>query len=135
VGVTLKVTPSINQDGFVTMKIRPEVSSVTETLTTASGNVIPIVAISEAETTVMVKDGTTIVIAGLIQDETKENTQKVPFLGDIPILKYAFQNWHESVDKKELVIFLTPTIISGQESVAGVSALFEKKKDKEKSKN
>jgi type II secretory pathway component GspD/PulD (secretin) len=134
VGVTLKVTPSINQDGFVTMKIRPEISSVTDTLVTAAGNSIPILQTSEAETTVMVQDGRTIVIGGLVQEETKESTKKIPILGDIPILKYMFQNWHEAVDRSEIVIFLTPTIISGSESVGGVSSVSRGKNGREEKK-
>jgi type II secretory pathway component GspD/PulD (secretin) len=132
VGVQLKVTPSINQEGFVTMKIRPEVSAVTDTLVTAAGNSIPIVSTSTAETTVMVQDGRTIVIGGLMQDDIKEDTRKVPILGDIPVLKYMFQSWHEKVDKSELVIFLTPTIISGSESVSGVASVVRGKNDVEK---
>ncbi len=135
VGVQLKVTPSINQDGYVTMKIKPEVSSVSSTLTTALGNQIPIVATSTAETTVMVKDGTTIVIAGLMSEGTTEKTEKIPLLGDLPFIGSAFKGWHETVAKTELVFFLTPTIISGRESVTGVASLFEKKKDEEKSRN
>jgi len=135
VGVQLKVTPSINQDGYVTMKIKPEVSSVSSTLTTALGNQIPIVATSTAETTVMVKDGTTIVIAGLMSEKSTEKTEKIPLLGDLPFIGAAFKGWHETVEKTELVFFLTPTIISGRESVTGVASLFEKKKDEEKSRN
>jgi len=116
------VTPTINQEGFVTMKIKPEVSSVTRTLTTASGNQIPIVQTSTAETTIMVKDGVTIIIAGLIEDQSLNTTKKVPILGDIPILGAAFRSKEEEVIKSELVIFLTPTIISGKESVAGIAA-------------
>jgi len=122
VGVSLTVTPTINQEGFVTMKIKPEVSSVTRTLTTASGNQIPIVQTSTAETTIMVKDGVTIIIAGLIEDQSLNTTKKVPILGDIPILGAAFRSKEEEVIKSELVIFLTPTIISGKESVAGIAA-------------
>ena len=122
VGVSLTVTPTINQEGFVTMKIKPEVSSVTRTLTTASGNQIPIVQTSTAETTVMVKDGVTIVIAGLIEDQSLNTTKKIPILGDIPILGAAFRSKEEEVIKSELVIFLTPTIISGKESIAGIAA-------------
>ena len=122
VGVSLTVTPTINQEGFVTMKIKPEVSSVTRTLTTASGNQIPIVQTSTAETTVMVKDGVTIIIAGLIDDQNTSTTRKVPILGDIPILGAAFRFKEEEVIKSELVIFLTPFIISGEESVAGIAA-------------
>ena len=118
VGVSLTVTPNINKDGFVIMKIKPEVSSVTRTLTTASGNKIPIVRESSAETTVMVKDGVTIIIAGLIEEQSFETTKKVPILGDIPFLGALFRSKEDEVIKSELVIFLTPRIISGKESVA-----------------
>jgi len=113
VGVKLYVTPTIHRDGFITMKIKPEVSSVTSNVTTSNNNTIPIVETSEAETTVMVKDGVTIVIGGLIKDEKIKTTKKVPFLGDIPILNFAFSNVSDSVTKTEIVIFLTPKIISG----------------------
>ncbi|MFC1700001.1 hypothetical protein ACFL1I_08640, partial [Candidatus Omnitrophota bacterium] len=68
-GIQLAVTPTINSDGFVTMKIKPEISSVVSTLETTSNNKIPIVDTSTAETTVMVKDGSTIIIGGLRRDE------------------------------------------------------------------
>jgi len=122
VGVQLTVTPSINQEGFVTMKIKPEVSSVTRTLTTATGNEIPIVQTSTAETTVMVRDGVTIIIAGLIENQSIEETKKVPILGDIPFLGAAFRSKDEEIIKSELVIFLTPSIISGKESMAGIAS-------------
>ncbi len=129
VGIQLKVTPIINRDGFITMKIKPEVSSVSRTLTTALGNEIPIVDTSTAQTTVMVRDGTTIVIAGLMKDEMIDNEEKVPILGDIPIIGFAFRSKEEEVTKSELIIFLTPTIISGQESVAGVGSALGKTED------
>ncbi|MEE8158311.1 MAG: secretin N-terminal domain-containing protein [Dehalococcoidia bacterium] len=121
VGVSLTVTPTINREGYVTMKIKPEVSSVTRTLTTASGNQIPIVQTSSAETTVMVKDGVTIIIAGLIEDQTLETHKKVPILGDIPFLGAAFRSKEDEVIKSEIVIFLTPTIISGKDSIASTT--------------
>ena len=130
VGVKLKVLASISPDGFVTMKITPEVSSVTRTLTTATGNEIPIVETSVASTTVMVKDGTTIVIAGLMKDETVETEKKVPILGDIPILGWFFRSKDEKVVKNELIFFLTPSIISGEESVSGVGSALGKKTKK-----
>ena len=117
VGLQLKVTPSINGERFVTMKIKPEVSSVTRFLQTASGNQIPIVETSSAETTVMVKDGVTIVIAGLMKDERVLDEKKVPILGDIPLLGLAFRSREDRVVKTELIFFLTPSIISGAESV------------------
>lgn len=113
VGVKLFVTPTIHKDNFITLNIRPEVSSVTRTLVTGNNNAIPVVETSEAETIVMVKDGVTIVIGGLIKDEKIISENKVPILGDIPLLKYAFRN-EDILDRKtEIVIFLTPRIITG----------------------
>ena len=113
VGVKLFVTPTIHQDGFITMKIKPEISSVTSKLTTSNNNTIPIVETSEAETTVMVKDSVTIVIGGLIKEEKISTTKKIPLLGDIPWVGMAFKNESDTVKKTEIVIFLTPHIITG----------------------
>lgn len=116
VGVTLAVTPTINPDGFVTMKIKPEVSSTGTPYTTASGNQIPVVSTSEAETIVTVKDGSTIIIGGLIKDKVQDTVNKVPLLGDIPILGVFFKHKNKTTTKIELAIFLTPHIISGETS-------------------
>ena len=115
VGVKLFVTPVINAEGFVTLKIRPEVSSVVNTLTTSTGNKIPIVETSEAETKVMVKDGRTLVIGGLMKDETVKSHSRVPVMSDIPILGMAFRNTSDRIQKTELVILLTPHVITGEE--------------------
>ncbi len=113
VGVKLFVTPTIHGDGYVTMKIKPEVSSRTGYITTSTNNEIPVVETSEAETTVMVKDGVTIVIGGLIKEEDIRTVKKVPLLGDLPFLGFAFRNESKSIEKTEIVIFLTPKIVSG----------------------
>ncbi|HOW35216.1 MAG TPA: secretin N-terminal domain-containing protein [Candidatus Omnitrophota bacterium] len=113
VGVKLYVTPTIHKDNFITMKIKPEVSSVTSYLPTSQNNKIPIVETSQAETVVMVKNGVTIVIGGLIKDEKVETINKVPLLGDLPLLGFAFRNKDRQVKKTELVIFLTPEIMTG----------------------
>ena len=114
VGVKLYATPTIAKDDFITMNIRPEISSVTSYLTTSENNQIPIVETSEAETTVMVKDGTTIIIAGLMKDENVKTEKKIPILGDIPLLGLAFRSKDDLVRKTETIIFLTPHIISGE---------------------
>ena len=119
VGVKLYVTPTINQDNFVTMKIKPEVSSVNTYLTTSENNRIPIVESSEAETSIMVKDGVTIVIGGLIKDEKIKTINKTPLLGDIPVLGALFRNIDDLERKTELIIFLTPHIISGEGNGVG----------------
>lgn len=117
VGIKLYVTPTINRDGFVIMKIRPEISSSKRTDITTDGKItqIPIVTTSETETSIMVKDGTTIIIAGLKKDQNEKEVQKVPILGDIPLVGLVFRNTKKEVIKTELVIFITPRIISGEE--------------------
>jgi len=114
IGVQLFVTPTINRDGFIGMKIRPEISSSTSNYTYGTpATTVPIVTTTQAETTVSIKDGTTIIIGGLIKDERSDNVSKVPFLGDIPFLGAAFKNTEQEISKKEIVIFLTPHIVSG----------------------
>ena len=118
VGVKLYVTPTINEGEFVTLKIRPEVSSVSSTLKTSTGNSVPIVETTEAETRVMVKDGATIIIGGLMKDEIALSKQSVPLLGNVPILGVLFRNRSDRIKKTELVILMTPHIISGEELIA-----------------
>lgn len=113
VGVKLYVTPTIHNDGFITMKIKPEVSSLGLALKTSQNNLIPVVETSEAETTVMVKDGITIIIGGLIKDEKITAVNKIPLLGSIPFLGAVFRNEDKQIKKTELVILLTPRIITG----------------------
>ena len=117
VGVKLSVVPTINKDGFITMKIKPEVSSVREILKT-TGSQVPIVETSEVETTVKVKDNTTIMIAGLIKQTQTETTTGVPFLSKIPVLKWFFSTYERGPSsgpvKKELIICITPRIITGE---------------------
>jgi len=116
VGVKLYVTPTIHKDDFITMKIRPEVSSVVGTIVTGNNNTIPVVETSEAETTVMVKNNVTIIIGGLIKEESIETKKQIPILGKIPLLGAVFRSTDNKKDKTEIVIFLTPQIISGDES-------------------
>ncbi|OGS24436.1 MAG: hypothetical protein A2314_09355 [Elusimicrobia bacterium RIFOXYB2_FULL_50_12] len=113
VGIKLFVTPSIGDDGFITMKIKPEVSSVDRNLTTSQGNTIPIIRTSESETTVMVKDGITIVIAGLMEERKEKQVSGIPILSRIPLLGLPFRRTSDATIKTELAVFLTPRLISG----------------------
>jgi type II secretory pathway component GspD/PulD (secretin) len=113
VGVKLKVVPTIGKDGYITMKIKPEVSSVRETITTSSGSQIPIVETSEVETVVKVKDGSMIMIAGLMKEEKRDTINGWPKLSKIPLLGALFGSRIKSNPKTELVVFLTPQLISG----------------------
>ncbi|MCK4859747.1 MAG: hypothetical protein KAS87_04210 [Candidatus Omnitrophica bacterium] len=113
VGVKLHVTPLVHSDGYITMEIKPEVSSVIRTLTTAQGSQIPIIDTTEAETKVIVRDGVSVIIAGLIKDKKTISNKSVPFFGSIPLLGMLFRSKSEEIDKTETVVFLTPRIISG----------------------
>ncbi len=108
VGIKLTVTPKISDDGFITMSIRPEVSSA------RSGTVTNALAIdtTEANTTMTVKDGNTVVLGGLIKDDTEIHIAKVPILGDIPLIKYLFRNHYTTKTKKEIIIFINQKIIN-----------------------
>ncbi len=117
VGVKLYVTPTITRDGFISMKIRPEVSSVTQYYETAEGEKIPIVDTSQVETAVEVKDGITVILAGLIKDEKDDLTQGFPVISRIPILGHLFKSTYKKTLKKELVIFITPKIVSGEKTM------------------
>ncbi len=114
VGVKLYVTPIVHPDGFITMEIKPEVSSVIRTLITAQGNQIPIIGTTEAKTKVVIKDGVSVIIAGLIKDKKTISEKRVPLLGSIPLLGVLFRSKSEEIDKTETVVFLTPRIISGE---------------------
>ena len=109
VGVTLKVTPHVNNDDFVTMTIEPEVSSASRSA------YFPDEAVDTrkrtAKTTVMAQDGETIVIGGLLRKDITETHFKVPLLGDIPLLGRLFRKSVESESESEVMVFLTPRIL------------------------
>jgi len=116
VGVTLNVTPSINEDNYINMLIKTEVSSIStwyggEEQTKGS---VPVVKSANAETTVTIKDGISIIIAGMIKENKTKTVNKIPFLGDIPILGNAFRNVSDDVRRTETIIFLTPRIVGGE---------------------
>jgi general secretion pathway protein D len=122
VGVILNITPQINQERFVRLKISQEVSQVVS-LDERTGQ--PTTLKREAKTTVVIKDGQTVVIGGLIDETGNKTNYKVPVLGDIPILGYFFRSKTESLDKKNLYIFLTPHIVENPEEA---QELYENKK-------
>jgi type IV pilus secretin PilQ/predicted competence protein len=113
-GNTLTVTPSINKDDFVTLNVKPEISNkVADSVFTFSGATVssPIIDTRDIESTVLIKSGDTLAIGGLLQDEVDKTHNKVPVLGDIPGIGYAFQEHVNVRTKRNLLIFVTPTII------------------------
>lgn len=112
VGIILDVEPHINPDGFVFLKVKPEISGVTTSaIDLGNGIKAPIITERSAETTVAVKDGETVVIGGLITTSENEAESKVPFLGDIPGLGILFRSTTRSKNKTELLIALTPRVV------------------------
>lgn len=112
IGILLRVTPSINPEGFVRMEIEPEISRLSLQTTQISENFnSPVVTRRRANTTVTVKDGQTVVIGGLISDRFERVDKKIPLLGDIPLVGALFRQFKENSSKTELLIVLTPHVV------------------------
>jgi general secretion pathway protein D len=131
VGIQLSVTPTINDDGFITMKVRPEVSTVSNTLKTPTGNLIPIIDTSLTETTVMVMDGTTLLIGGLRKEEKTGTSEGFPFLSKIPVLGRIFKKDMDKTVRTELLVMITPHIITGLDLDMGDERAFGDKPGKD----
>ena len=110
VGTQLTIIPTINQDRYVTFRILQEVSALTQETVAAALNA-PIITIREAETSALVRDGSTIVIGGLIDEGRTLIESGVPILKDIPLLGLLFRNRTTSRARTELAIFLTPHVV------------------------
>gem|GEM_PF-448982 len=119
VGVTLKVTPSINESRFVKLKIMEEVSRVVSQQT-IEGLLAPTTRKRKAETIVEVKDGQTVVIAGLLGEDETRSRSAVPCLGDIPLLGWLFQSVSRTKDPTNLFVFLTPHIVANPDEAGKV---------------
>jgi type II secretory pathway component GspD/PulD (secretin) len=112
VGTVLSVTPQISSDGWVTLDITPAITSfVEERQSPSHQSSAPVLDIKQTSALVRLRDGETVVMGGLIQKSTAKSVRKIPLLGDIPFLGKLFQGRVDAKQKKELVIFLTPTII------------------------
>ena len=106
IGIKLKVTPQINEGSGVQLTIEQEVSSVSG----ATGVDISINK-REIKTTVMADDGATVILGGLIDEDVQESVQKVPLLGDIPLIGHLFKSTSNTKRKRNLMVFLRPTIV------------------------
>lgn len=113
-GNTLLVRPSVNKDNFVTLSVKPEISNKVgdATFVFAGATVTsPIIDTRALESNVLIKSGDTLAIGGLLQDEVTKGRTKVPLMGDVPLLGYLFQNRINARTKRNLLVFVTPTII------------------------
>ena len=118
IGVILKVKPSVNNEGLITLKVNPEVSSRTgeREFGGASGASIPIISTRRTETIISLKDGYTMGLGGLLQASSIEEERKVPLLQKIPGLGAVFRNKEKDGQKMNLLIFITAKILSSGDS-------------------
>ncbi|MFH0924233.1 MAG: secretin N-terminal domain-containing protein [bacterium] len=123
VGIKLSVKPTIKEEGYVILDIRPEVSTVINTLVTSLGSSVPIIEKAEAETSISAWDNETIIIAGLIKKEKKEQNNVIPILGKLPVFGWLFGNKSKKNNRTELVIFLTPKIYNNKGSGGDLETL------------
>ena len=116
VGIKLKVTPQINDGDAVQLTIEQEVSNIQ-----GSTSVDVIFATRSVKTTVLAKSGETIIIGGLIDEAVSETVEKVPLLGDIPLLGYLFRSTKSGTSKRNLMIFLRASIIRDDQTMNNLS--------------
>lgn len=113
-GNTLTVTPIINKDQFITLNVKPEISNKVADATFVFGGAVvtsPVIDKRTLDSNVLIKSGDTLAIGGLLQDEQGKGSTKVPVLGDIPVLGYLFQEKINERTKRNLLVFVTPTVI------------------------
>jgi general secretion pathway protein D len=122
VGVILNITPHINEENFIRLKI----SLQSTKLTSAATSTTPTTLKRTAKTTTVIKDNETVVIGGLVGDSTEDDIYKVPILGDIPLLGWLFKTKSSTREKTNLYVFLTPHIVRTQKDAAG---LYQEKRE------
>jgi len=129
VGIILRVTPFITSDGQVELIVAPEISSIsaTDSVTISTGVQAPVIDKRSADTVVVTPDGQTVIIGGLIANRKTQSVSKIPLLGDIPFLGFAFRSTTKKDVKTELLIFLTPHIVQAPSQLAAVSAAEQQK--------
>ncbi|MCX8030809.1 MAG: type II secretion system secretin GspD [Thermodesulfovibrionales bacterium] len=121
VGITLKITPQITEGDYVKLDIYQEISSLKQSTENILINVGPTTTKRSTKTSVVVKDGQTVVIGGLMQEREEINTNKLPLLGDIPLLGMLFKNESISKKKTNLLVFLTPHIVKESDKIAQIT--------------
>lgn len=110
VGTLLRIRPYISNDGLIRMEVHPELS--TGTVTVQQGLTLPNKSLTQVTTNVMCTDGCTVVIGGLIREDLKTTTNQIPLLGSLPYLGVAFRQKTENIDRNEIIVLITPKIVS-----------------------
>lgn len=124
VGIILRVTPFITAEGLVEMIVSPEISSLSATTVSIPGSgTAPVIDRRSADTVVVTPSDRTIVIGGLISSQKNDTDTKVPILGDIPLIGYAFKRKKKEDVKTELLIFLTPHVVKTPDDLSNLTEL------------
>lgn len=118
VGITLRLTPQIAEGDYVKLDIYQEISALKQESTVVILTVGPTTTKRSTKTSVVVKDNQTVVIGGLMQEREEENINKVPLLGDIPLIGWLFKNKSVQKKKTNLLVFLTPHIVKEADQIA-----------------
>ena len=114
VGTQLRIRPYISNDGIIRMEVHPELSSGTVRV---EGNfTLPDKEVTQVTTNIMCRDGSTVIIGGLIREDLTKSGSQIPFLGNLPLLGTVFRNRTENIDRRELIVLITPRIINQEES-------------------
>lgn len=125
-GIKMEITPFISPDGYVTMNINPEYATILDQpkANDGLGEYIAATLLTRRNLdlkNVRIKDGETLVIAGFITEGEKKSISKVPILGDLPLIGVAFRNTNSSKEKNEMVIMITPKILTDTEDAVGIT--------------
>ena len=121
VGITLKIKPQISEGDYIRLDLSQEISAIGATITVGNGATDRITTKRSAKTNIVVKNGETVVIGGLIQDSDEDVVTKVPFLGDIPGLGWLFKTKSKTKIKTNLMILLTPRIVKDNADLATIT--------------
>jgi type IV pilus assembly protein PilQ len=116
VGTLLRFRPFVGNDGMIRLEVHPELS--TGSVTVDQGMSLPKKAVTQVTTNVMCPDGCTVVIGGLIREDLKTSTSQVPWLGNLPWVGAAFRQKTENVDRVEILVVITPRVISDEKNAA-----------------
>jgi len=125
VGIKLKLTPHINPSNEVCMVLNPSIEAIIDAGT--AGQYTPTIAKREVTTTVTVPDGRTIVISGLIREDRSNIIRKIPLLGSIPVIGILFRHTVESKQRTNLIIFVTPRVMSNETTARAATDLWSRK--------
>ncbi|MDD5678872.1 MAG: type II secretion system secretin GspD [Kiritimatiellae bacterium] len=126
VGIKLSVTPHINPNREVLMKLNPSIEAILES-STEGVHFTPTIAKREVTTTLTVPDGDTIVISGLMREDTVFNDRKIPYLGAIPLIGWLFHSKEEAVERTNLLIFVTPHVSTNAANALALTEMIKKK--------